>query len=63
MYFLSRDLYFPPVSQASPEGVLAIGGDLTPERLMLAYRNGISRGLITTTLYYGGARPKGWYCF
>lgn len=41
MYFLSRELYFPPVHQASPEGILAIGGDLRPERLMLAYHNGI----------------------
>lgn len=41
MYFLSRELYFPPVSQASPEGIVAIGGDLSPDRLMLAYRNGI----------------------
>lgn len=41
MYFLSRELYFPPVRQASPEGIVAIGGDLSAERLMLAYRNGI----------------------
>lgn len=41
MYFLSRDLYFPPAVQASPEGIVAIGGDLSPERLMLAYNNGI----------------------
>lgn len=41
MYFLSRDLYFPPVAYASPEGIVAIGGDLSPERLMLAYNNGI----------------------
>ncbi|WP_159800355.1 leucyl/phenylalanyl-tRNA--protein transferase [Flavobacterium sp. MK4S-17] len=41
MYFLSRELYFPPVSYASPEGIVAIGGDLSVERLMLAYRNGI----------------------
>lgn len=41
MYFLSRDLYFPPVHSASPEGIVAIGGDLSPERLLLAYRNGI----------------------
>lgn len=41
MYFLSRDLYFPPVHHASPEGIVAIGGDLSPERLMLAYRSGI----------------------
>ncbi|RYJ41301.1 leucyl/phenylalanyl-tRNA--protein transferase [Flavobacterium beibuense] len=41
MYFLSRDLYFPPAIHASPEGIVAIGGDLSPERLMLAYNNGI----------------------
>lgn len=41
MYFLSRELYFPPVRQASPEGIVAIGGDLSAERLMLAYRSGI----------------------
>ena len=41
MYYLSRNLYFPPVENASPEGIVAIGGDLSPERLILAYRNGI----------------------
>ena len=41
MYFLSKELYFPPVEEASYEGILAVGGDLSVERLMLAYRNGI----------------------
>ena len=44
MVRLSRnpaDLSFPPVEQASPEGLLAIGGDLRPERLLEAYRHGI----------------------
>lgn len=41
MYFLSKDLYFPPVEEASAEGILAVGGDLSPERLILAYQNGI----------------------
>ncbi|HNP31670.1 MAG TPA: leucyl/phenylalanyl-tRNA--protein transferase [Flavobacterium sp.] len=41
MYFLSKDLYFPPVEETSYEGVLAIGGDLSTDRLLLAYRNGI----------------------
>lgn len=41
MYFLSKELYFPPVSEASSEGILAVGGDLSTERLLLAYRNGI----------------------
>jgi leucyl/phenylalanyl-tRNA---protein transferase len=41
MYFLTKELYFPPVEEASYEGVLAVGGDLSIERLILAYENGI----------------------
>lgn len=41
MYFLTKELYFPPVEEASYEGILAIGGDLSVERLLLAYNNGI----------------------
>jgi leucyl/phenylalanyl-tRNA--protein transferase len=36
-----QDVDFPPVEQASPEGLLAVGGDLRPERLLEAYRHGI----------------------
>ena len=35
------DLRFPPVDLASPEGLLAVGDDLMPERLLEAYRHGI----------------------
>jgi leucyl/phenylalanyl-tRNA--protein transferase len=35
------DLRFPSVEQASPDGLLAVGGDLRPERLLEAYRHGI----------------------
>lgn len=35
------DLRFPPVQLASPEGLLAMGGDLRAERLLQAYRHGI----------------------
>jgi leucyl/phenylalanyl-tRNA---protein transferase len=35
------DLRFPPVDSSTPEGLLAIGGDLRPERLLEAYRHGI----------------------
>jgi leucyl/phenylalanyl-tRNA--protein transferase len=35
------DLRFPPVHLASPEGLLAAGGDLRAERLLEAYRHGI----------------------
>lgn len=41
MYFLSKELFFPPVSEANSDGILAIGGDLSPERLLLAYKSGI----------------------
>ncbi|WCO01412.1 leucyl/phenylalanyl-tRNA--protein transferase [Psychroserpens ponticola] len=41
MYYLNKDIWFPEVSLASKEGILAIGGDLTPERLILAYKSGI----------------------
>ncbi|HSN47850.1 MAG TPA: leucyl/phenylalanyl-tRNA--protein transferase [Flavobacterium sp.] len=41
MYFLTQELFFPPVSQSNPDGILAIGGDLSPERLLLAYKSGI----------------------
>jgi len=36
-----RDLRFPPVEAASSDGLLAVGGDLSPERLLAAYRRGI----------------------
>ena len=35
------DLGFPPVDLSTPEGLLAVGGDLRPERLLEAYRHGI----------------------
>lgn len=41
MYFLTKDLYFPPVEETSPEGIIAVGGDLSVERLLLAYKSGI----------------------
>lgn len=41
LHFLSKRLEFPPVDSASEDGLLAVGGDLSPERLLLAYKNGI----------------------
>ncbi len=35
------EITFPHPSLAEPRGLLAVGGDLSPERLVLAYRNGI----------------------
>jgi len=39
--FLDNVLYFPSVEGANAEGLLAVGGDLSPERLILAYKSGI----------------------
>ena len=41
MHILSKELFFPPVSEADADGILALGGDLSPERLLLAYKSGI----------------------
>jgi leucyl/phenylalanyl-tRNA--protein transferase len=41
MYFLTQKIEFPDVSEASTEGLLAVGGDLSTERLLHAYANGI----------------------
>jgi leucyl/phenylalanyl-tRNA--protein transferase len=41
VYLLTDKLVFPPAEGASREGVVAVGGDFTPERLLLAYSQGI----------------------
>jgi leucyl/phenylalanyl-tRNA--protein transferase len=41
LFALDNELIFPPPSLAEPDGLLAMGGDLSPERLLLAYENGI----------------------
>ncbi|MBT8210963.1 MAG: leucyl/phenylalanyl-tRNA--protein transferase, partial [Eudoraea sp.] len=41
LIFLGEKLEFPPIEHANAEGLLAVGGDLSVKRLMLAYRNGI----------------------
>ena len=42
MHFLSSsEIYFPSPSEASEEGLLAIGGDLSEARILLAYQSGI----------------------
>ena len=38
---LGSELVFPPPEQAEPGGLLAVGGDLAPDRLLLAYSLGI----------------------
>lgn len=41
MYHLSEELRFPSPHLATKEGIVAVGGDLRPERVLLAYRSGI----------------------
>ena len=41
LFALDNEIIFPPVHLAEPDGLLAMGGDLSPERLLLAYRSGI----------------------
>ena len=41
MHFLNHKIEFPHASEASSDGLLAIGGDLSSERIIHAYINGI----------------------
>ncbi|MDY6862776.1 MAG: leucyl/phenylalanyl-tRNA--protein transferase [Thermodesulfobacteriota bacterium] len=41
VFFLSENKVFPPPELARKDGLLAVGGDLSEERLILAYRMGI----------------------
>lgn len=53
MHILSSKLLFPPVDDALEDGLLAIGGDLSTERLVLAYQKGIFP-------WYEGSTPLWW---
>ncbi|MDO5972188.1 leucyl/phenylalanyl-tRNA--protein transferase [Flavivirga aquimarina] len=41
MVLLNDNIWFPDVNQATKEGILAVGGDLSIDRLLLAYKSGI----------------------
>lgn len=41
VYRLSQDLIFPDPQEADDDGLLAVGGDLSPSRVLLAYHYGI----------------------
>lgn len=55
VYQLPKDLVFPDPALADEEGLLAVGGDLSPERLVLAYQHGIFP-------WYSEGRPILWWC-
>lgn len=54
IFRLTSKLAFPDPRLASPEGLLAVGGDLSPERLLLAYSLGIFP-------WYGSGDPLLWW--
>lgn len=54
IFRLNEHLQFPDPQLAEPDGLLAIGGDLSAERLMLAYQNGIFP-------WYSDDTPILWY--
>ena len=41
IHSLTQELWFPPVSETHDSGIIAVGGDLSTERLLLAYNSGI----------------------
>lgn len=41
MYIINKIFFFPEVTQTHESGILALGGDLSTERLLLAYQSGI----------------------
>lgn len=41
VYFLDEKIRFPNPKQADPNGLIAVGGDLSSERLLFAYKKGI----------------------
>ena len=53
MIFLSSKNVFPPPEEADEDGLLCMGGDLSEERLLVAYRNGIFP-------WYDGDTPLWW---
>lgn len=52
---LDDELWFPPVEDATEDGLLALGGDLSVERLLLAYKNGIFP-------WFNEEEPPLWWC-
>ena len=58
LFALDNTLVFPPVHLAEPDGLLAMGGDLSTERLLLAYRNGIFPWYEGETILWWSPHPR-----
>lgn len=57
VYQLDEQLWFPHPSLGEEEGFIAVGGDLSPDRLLLAY----SHGFFPWFPFSGGVEPQ-WFC-
>lgn len=55
MTILTHELWFPDSQRTNEDGLLAIGGDLKPDRLLLAYRSGIFPWFMEDGIIY-------WFC-
>lgn len=55
MFWLSDKIEFPPYEFTTKEGIIALGGDLSCERLIHAYKNGIFP-------WFSEGEPIVWYC-
>ncbi len=53
LYALDDHIWFPPVDEAMDDGLLAMGGDVSPERVLHAYQQGIFP-------WYDGDIPLWW---
>lgn len=54
IFRLNEDIVFPPAELAESDGLLAVGGDLSTQRLLVAYQNGIFP-------WYSDDTPILWY--
>ena len=55
MIWLTENLEFPPFELTTDDGIIALGGDLSEERLIFAYKNGIFP-------WFSEGDPIVWYC-
>ena len=55
MIWLNSALEFPSYESTNKDGIIALGGDLSEERLIYAYNNGIFP-------WYSEGEPIVWYC-
>ena len=55
MIWLSEKIEFPPYNSTTKDGIIALGGDLSTERLITAYKKGIFP-------WYCEGEPIVWYC-